>query len=164
VDAYLAIGANLGGREQAVLAAARHLDRGGDSVLRLSGLYETDAVGMGAAPPFINAVTQVRTLLSPEDLLNRVKAIEKAMGRRGGHYRSREIDIDLVACGERVQEGPTLTLPHPRYHQRAFVLRPLYEIAPGFVCPRTGRSIAELVEALDDRGRVTRVSGRGLYP
>lgn len=164
MDAYLAIGANLGQRERAVLEAVRHLDRRGESVVRLSGLYETDAVGMGAAPPFINAVTQVRTLLSPEDLLKRVKAIEKAMGRRGGHYQSREIDIDLVACGERVQETPVLTLPHPRYHQRAFVLRPLCEIAPGFVCPRTGRSIAELVDGLGDRAGVARISGRGLYP
>jgi len=159
------MGSNLGRREGAVLEALRRIDGGeGVVVVRCSGLYETDPVGMGIAPPFINAVTQVRTLLSPLDLLNRLKTIEKAMGRRGGHNESREIDIDLVACGPGIVATRELTLPHPRYHERAFVLRPLCEIAPGFVCPRTGRSIDELIERLEPAEVVSRVSGRGLYP
>jgi 2-amino-4-hydroxy-6-hydroxymethyldihydropteridine diphosphokinase len=165
VNAYLGIGANLGPRERSVLGAMRRLDGvDGLTVVRSSSLYESEAEGMGEAPPFVNAVTQVHTLLSPGDLLNRVKTIERAMGRRGGHNRPREIDIDLVACGDRVVDTPGLTLPHPRFYERSFVVVPLQEIAPRFVCPRTGRSIGELAARLTGRAVLARVSGRGLYP
>lgn len=165
MDAFLGIGANLGPRERSVLAALRLIeDQGVAVVLRTSSLYETDAVGMGDAPPFVNAVTQVRPLLSPSDMLIRLKAIETGMGRRGGHNDSREIDIDLIACGPTVVTTPELELPHPRYHERAFVLIPLREIAPAFACPRTGERVDEMIGRLTARTGVVRISARSLIP
>ena len=82
------------------------------------------------------------------------------MGRTGGHQQSREIDLDLVSYDARTGVFGPLILPHPRFHQRAYVLIPLREVAPGFVCPRTGVPVDGLVAALDPRLRVERVSGR----
>lgn len=162
---FLGLGSDLGERERAVLAAVRAVDAAGaGAVIAASSLYESEAVDMGVAPPFINAVIQVQTLLSPEDLLNRLKTIEKRWGRRGGHNAPREIDVDIIAFGETVMDTPRLTLPHPRYAGRAFVLVPLREVAPGFVCPRTGRSIDELVAAAGGGQDVIRVSGRRFIP
>lgn len=163
--AYVGLGSNLGRREAAVLQAARELERRRAArVIRLSSLYETDAVEIGEAPRFVNAVAQVVPLLRPGDLLERLKSIEAGMGRTGGHAQSREIDLDLVAYGDEVFRGERLVLPHPRFHRRAFVLVPLREIAPGFVCPRTGLGVAELIGRLDGDGGVARVSGRSLVP
>jgi len=164
-DAFIALGSNMGKREAAVLEAVRRLQsEGAGVVLRLSSLYETEPVDMAPTRRFINALVQVRPLLSPEDLLIRLKTIEKRMGRAGGHNAPRTIDLDLVACGDAVVDTPDLTLPHPRYHGRAFVLLPLREVAPEFRCPRTGTSIHRLVESLGPIRGVARVSGRGLIP
>jgi 2-amino-4-hydroxy-6-hydroxymethyldihydropteridine diphosphokinase len=84
------------------------------------------------------------------------------MGRTGGHQQSREIDIDLVAYGGELLASDRLRLPHPRFHERAFVLIPLREIAPGFVCPRTGRTVDELIGRLPGPGGLVRVSARSL--
>jgi 2-amino-4-hydroxy-6-hydroxymethyldihydropteridine diphosphokinase len=161
--AYVGLGANIGSREANVLAAARAIEaRRAARILRLSSLYESDPVGIGEAPRFINAVAQVVPLLPPGDLLQRLKSIEAGMGRTGGHRESREIDLDLLAYGDVIVRGEHLALPHPRMHERAFVLIPLLEIAPGFTCPRTGRSVRELVEGLAGAGGLARVSGRSL--
>ncbi len=158
--AYIALGSNLGRRERTILHALRLTEaRGAARVVRASSLYESAAVGMGEAPPFVNAVAQVVPLLGPRDLLERLQAIEKELGRSGGHNRSREIDLDLVACGDDVVAEGALTLPHPRYHERAFVLVPLAEIAREFRDPRTKRPVAELLARVDARS-VRRVSGR----
>ena len=161
--AYVGLGANLGQREAAVLRAVRELESSGAGrVTRLSSLYETEPVGIAGARRFINAVAEVETLLPPGDLLQRLKAIETGMGRTGGHQQSREIDLDLVSFGEELVASEALVLPHPRFHQRHFVLVPLREIAPGFVCPRTGRGVDELMARLPGEGGVERVSGRTL--
>jgi 2-amino-4-hydroxy-6-hydroxymethyldihydropteridine diphosphokinase len=161
--AYVALGSNLGRRERAVLAAARALCGGGAArLVGLSSLYESPALGIPGAPPFINAVAQLATLLPPLDLLQRLQAIEVKNGRTGGHWQSREIDLDLIAMGDEIVAGDRLTLPHPRFHQRAFVLVPLREVTPGFVCPRTGRPVDELVAALPEPGDLVRISGRSL--
>ncbi len=161
--AYVALGSNLGQREQSVLGAARALGSGGAvRLLGLSSLYESPALGMPGAPPFVNAVAQVASLLPPLDLLERLQAIEAKGGRTGGHWQSREIDLDLIAAGDEVVVGERLKLPHPRFHERAFVLIPLREVAPGFVCPRTGRGIGDLAAALPAPGDLVRVSGRSL--
>jgi 2-amino-4-hydroxy-6-hydroxymethyldihydropteridine diphosphokinase len=160
--AYVALGANLGVREAAVLGALRRLEaRGAGRWARVSSLYESAAVGMEDAPPFVNAVAELVPLLRPRDLLERMQAIEAELGRTGGHLQSREIDLDLVAFGREVCDREGLVLPHPRFHQRAFVLVPLLEIAPAFSDPRTGRPIDALVAALTEPGVVRRVSGRG---
>ena len=153
------MGANLGRREETILGAARRLEsRGAGRVLRVSSLYESAAVGMGAAPPFVNAVAELVPLLSPRDLLERMQAIEAEFGRTGGHNQSRELDLDLVAFAGEVTDSDALVLPHPRYHERAFVVIPLAEIAPTFCDPKTSRPIGELVAALADANSVRLVS------
>jgi 2-amino-4-hydroxy-6-hydroxymethyldihydropteridine diphosphokinase len=165
VKAFIGIGANLGRRELAVLGSLRRIEEEGAATLtRCSSLYESDAVAMGPAPRFVNAVAQVRPLLSLVDLLKRLKTIEKRMGRRSGHNAPREIDLDVIAFGLELVDTPELTVPHPRFHERAFVLLPLQEIAPGFVCPRTGRSIDRMIERLTTRGSVMQISRRNLIP
>jgi 2-amino-4-hydroxy-6-hydroxymethyldihydropteridine diphosphokinase len=161
--AYVALGANLGRREASILRAARLLqERGAARLLRVSGLYESDPEGIPGAPRFINAVAEVVPLHGPADLLQRMKSIEAEVGRRGGHGESREIDLDLVDYAGELLETPELILPHPRFHGRAFVLHPLRELAPGFRCPRTGRPIDELVDALPGGSAVVRVGGWSL--
>jgi len=158
--AYVALGANLGQREANILRAARLLqERGAARLLRVSSLYESDAEGIPGAPRFLNAVAEVVALHGAADLLERMKSIEVLVGRTGGHAESREIDLDLVSYAGEVVETPGLTLPHPRFHRRAFVLHPLRELVPGFRCPKSGRSIDELVEALPNDAAVVRVGG-----
>jgi 2-amino-4-hydroxy-6-hydroxymethyldihydropteridine diphosphokinase len=158
--AFVSIGANLGAREAAVLRAVRLLEsRGVGQVLRVSSLYESEPVGIPGAPRFINAVAEVATLRTPDDLLERLKSSESREGRSGGHGESREIDLDLIALGDTVLQSPLLTLPHPRFHERAFVLVPLREIAPGFCCPARKRPVGELVDDLPDVRSVVRVCG-----
>jgi 2-amino-4-hydroxy-6-hydroxymethyldihydropteridine diphosphokinase len=94
------------------------------------------------------------------DLLKRLKAMEKAAGRTGDHNEPRELDIDIVAYGGSIVRRDELTVPHPRYRDRAFVLIPLREIAPYFVCPATGRSIDELISSLSGEQAVSRASSR----
>jgi 2-amino-4-hydroxy-6-hydroxymethyldihydropteridine diphosphokinase len=156
---FLALGSNLGRREASVLRALRHLDCDGLTLLAASSLYESaPAEGVGGGD-FINAVAKVQSLLCPDDLLNRLQTIEKLMGRSGEHNRPREIDIDILSFGAVVMRSPVLSLPHPRYAKRAFVLLPLREVAPDFRCPRSGRGIDELVASLGPV-RITRVSRR----
>ncbi|HET6348869.1 MAG TPA: 2-amino-4-hydroxy-6-hydroxymethyldihydropteridine diphosphokinase [Candidatus Krumholzibacteria bacterium] len=159
--AYLGLGSNLGRREAAVLGALRALEAAGAArVNAVSSLYESDADGIPGAPRFINAVAEVAPLLPAVDLLERLKSIEAGMGRTGGHHESREIDLDLIAYGAEAGVFGALTLPHPRFHSRAYVLIPLREIAPGFVCPRTRTPIASLVAAVGGGPGLERVSGR----
>jgi len=161
VIAYIALGSNLGRREASVLAAIRSLEAlGAARVTAVSSLYESEADGIDGAPRFINAVAQVEPLLPPVDLLQRLKSIEAGMGRTGGHHQSREIDLDLISYDAHTGVFGPLVLPHPRFHSRAYVLTPLQEVAPDFVCPGTGRSVAQLLAALDDSSRVERISGR----
>lgn len=152
----------MGNREQTVLRAIRLLSGRGMTVVACSSLYETKpAEGVGGND-FINAAVEVRSLLCPEDLLNRLKSIENSLGRTGGHNRPREIDIDIVCVEDVVLETEDLILPHPRYGRRAFVLLPLKEIAPGFRCPRSGRTIDELIRALAGDQTVVPASKRGV--
>ncbi len=163
--AYLALGSNQGRREQAVLRAVRAIAASGVGVVKaLSSLYETEPVDMphARARRFVNAVVAVETLLSPEELLQRVKGVEADMGRSGGHFEPREIDVDIIACGDWAVHTPDLTIPHPRYAERAFVLVPLRDVAPEFRCPRSGAAIDELVSGLARPGGVVRISSRGL--
>lgn len=160
--AYIGLGSNLGRREHAVLAALRRIESEGAARVRaVSSLYESEADGIAGAPRFINAVAEVEPLLPAVDLLQRLKAIEAGMGRTGGHQQSREIDLDLISYGAETGVFGALTLPHPRFHLRTYVLIPLHEIAPAFVCPRTGTPVAELVAGLGAaRAALERVSGR----
>lgn len=129
--AYVAIGANLGDARQAVEDAIGALGRLPQSrLVARSSLYTTAPVDAGG-PDFINAVVALDTDLAPHDLLAKLQAIETAAGRERPYRNApRTLDLDLLMHGDRVLDTPTLTLPHPRMQQRAFVLVPLAEIAP----------------------------------
>lgn len=158
--AYLAVGSNMGEREVAVLSVLRHLEAANiGRNLRMSSLYETEPVGCGPMRPFVNAVVEVQSLLCPGDLLKRLQDLERTMGRSGGHNEPREIDVDIVAVGDERMRTPELTVPHPRYYERAFVLVPLLELNPDFRCPVTGRSGSDLLRQLAPQ-KVRRVSTR----
>ena len=160
-SAYLSVGSNLGNREIAVLGVPRLLEElGVGRCARISSLYETAPVGCAPMGIFINAVVEFEPLLCPGDLLKRLQAIEKQVGRKGGHDESRELDIDIVTLGDSIIRSETLTVPHPAYRDRAFVLIPLKEIAPRFTCPATGRCIDDIISSLSGNQRVAKVSAR----
>jgi len=135
---------------------------GAACVRAVSSLYESEPDGIPGAPRFVNAVAEVAPLLPAVDLLQRMQSIEAGMGRTGGHQQSREIDLDLIAYGAEAGVFGELVLPHPRFHSRAYVLIPLREIAPDFVCPGTGTRVSDLVARLGRGAGVERISGRAL--
>ncbi len=156
IDAYLALGSNLGDRLGALSTAVQLLAREPAFLLRrVSRAWETEPVGP-PQPRYLNAAAQIGTLLSPRATLQKLLAIEEAMGRvRRERWAARDIDLDLLFFADRRSREAGLTVPHPRLHERAFVLAPLNEIAPAFIDPETGSSIAELWAALPEALRLS---------
>ncbi len=151
--AYIGLGANLGDRAATLREAVRRLGEHG-RVAAVSSLYETEPVGFREQPPFLNAALALETALAPTELLDALIAIERAMGRvRTFRNAPRTLDLDILLLGG-VAHTPGLTLPHPRLHERAFVLAPLAEIAPDVVHPVLGSSMAELLASLPDRSGI----------
>ena len=144
VSAYLALGSNLGDRLETLGRAVDLLSASpGIEVVRSSRVYETEPVGP-PQPAFLNAVLEVRTDLEPRDLLDACRAVEEELGRvRDERWGPRTIDVDLLTYDERTVDEPDLTIPHPRMHERGFVLVPLRELDQDPMLP-AGRSLAEL--------------------
>ncbi len=153
VAAFLALGANLGERLEQLQGARKALEERSIRVTAASTLYETAAVGgPPKQPPYLNAVLRVETSLDCRDLLNVCLAIEDLFGRgRQERWGPRTLDIDLLFYGEEVIEEPGLIVPHPRLHQRRFVLVPLNDLDPEWLHPVLGRSVRQLLAALDNR-------------
>ena len=152
--AYVGLGANLGDRAATIRRAIERLRELG-AVEAVSPLYETDPVGYADQPAFLNAVARLRTVVPPDDLLTGLLRIESEAGRvRSFRYAPRTLDLDLLLYEDAIRDGPALTLPHPRLHERAFVLVPLHDLAPNLVHPRLRRTVAELLAALPDKGGV----------
>lgn len=134
VRTYLALGTNLGDKERNIHEAVRLLGERVGEVICLSSLHETEPVGFSSENNFLNAAVSIDTCLSPDELLTATQAIEQEMGRMqksvDGIYHDRIIDIDILLYGDLRINTPHLIIPHPRMHERAFVMEPLKEIAP----------------------------------
>ena len=161
--AYISLGSNLGDRAGNLLLAVRGMLEAGLVVSRLSSIYETEPVAVSDQPaldmpPFLNMVAELRTPLPPpEQLLAQLLRIEYSLGRtREIPGAPRTIDLDLLLCGEETRSTEYLMLPHPRLHQRRFVLVPLVELAPRLVHPTMQKSAAELLSETEDRSGVRR--------
>lgn len=146
--AYLGLGTNMGNKRRNMITAAALLaERAGD-VLALSDFYETEPWGFNSENTFLNAALRLETELSPEELLQVTEQIEEDMGRTqksDGAYHDRIIDIDILLYDDLVKDTPRLVIPHPRMHERRFVLEPMFEIAPNVVHPVMKKSIADLM-------------------
>jgi 2-amino-4-hydroxy-6-hydroxymethyldihydropteridine diphosphokinase len=129
--AFVGLGANLGDREGTIRAALEELDAtDGISVVAVSTLRETEPVGVGPQPLFLNGVAQLETSLSARELLDQLLETERRFGRVRvpGEHGPRTLDLDLLLYGDEQIEEPGLTVPHPRLHERSFVLEPLAEL------------------------------------
>ncbi|MFJ7592548.1 2-amino-4-hydroxy-6-hydroxymethyldihydropteridine diphosphokinase [Streptomyces sp. NPDC097617] len=148
--AVIAFGANLGNRLETLQGAIDALgDTPGMRVKAVSPVYETEPWGVepGSQPSYLNAVVAVKTTLPPSSLLERAHAVEEAFDRvREERWGPRTIDVDIVAYADRVSDDPVLTLPHPRAHERAFVLAPWHDIDPEARIPGRGAVAALLAE------------------
>lgn len=151
---YIALGSNLGDRAALLAEAIRRMG----AFLRvtaLSPIYETDPVDYRDQPRFLNAALAAETDLPPRELLHALQRIEHDLGReRPFPNAPRTIDLDLLFYDGRILDTPELTLPHPRLHERAFVLVPLAAIAPDLAHPRLKRTIRELLDALGETSGV----------
>jgi 2-amino-4-hydroxy-6-hydroxymethyldihydropteridine diphosphokinase len=150
VRAYVGLGSNLGDRAAHLLLGLSALSRLPKThLLRLSPVYETEPVGP-PQPPYLNMVAELETELSPKGLLAEMLRIEKALGReRRERWGPRTLDLDLLLYGDLVLEEAGLSVPHPRLHERAFVLVPLLDLLPEGRHPLLGQSFAELLASLD---------------
>lgn len=158
-NAYVGLGSNLGNRAGYLLLAVRGMLDAGLDVIRLSHIYETQPVENENQPSFLNMVAELRgsTLPSPEQVMARLLRIEYALGRkRDVRMGPRTIDLDLLICRDQRVETEFLTLPHPRMHNRRFVLVPLNELVPTLVHPVLGKSISELMANTNDKSSVAR--------
>ena len=146
----IALGSNLGDRERYLRNAIRAIAPIVQN-LRVSTFHDTAPVGVGRQPTFLNAAAVGESALSALDLLRALLAIEQKYGReRPFPGAARTLDLDLILYDGAIERSPELTLPHPRFRERRFVLAPLAEIAPDWRDPVTGRSVDELLRALNE--------------
>lgn len=156
--AYVSLGSNLGDRPGNLLLAVRGMMEAALCVTRLSSIYETEAVSQIEQTPFLNMVAEVgNPLPAPAQVMARLLRIEYLLGRtRDVKDGPRTIDLDLLLYGDIESQTQFLTLPHPRMHERRFVLEPLVEIAPRVTHPTLKQTAAELLESLEDQSAVNR--------
>jgi len=150
--AYIGLGSNLGDREATLRGALRQIDSRRDSVVtRVSAFHETEPVGGPPQGAFINAAAELATPLPPEGLLAVLHEVEDEFGReRTVRWGPRTLDLDLLLYGNCVIDTPELQVPHPRMHERRFVLQPLCELCPERRHPRLGKTMQQLLSELTD--------------
>ena len=146
---YIALGSNLGNRLSNLKNAISNFTPQMD-VKKKSPVYETPPWGYADQPAFLNQVVMVETYLEPEDLLGHLKRLETVLGREPSFQNGpRLIDLDILFYDDLIVDSPPLVIPHPRLHQRAFVLVPLNDIAPDLVHPLYAKSISEMLLDID---------------
>lgn len=149
MQAYIAMGSNLGDGEANIRQALAALEKQGVHIVKTSTLIRTAPYGVLDQPDFINGVCEVATDLSPLELLHTMLQLELDMGRvRKRHWGERNIDLDLLLYEDEVLDLPDLKLPHPDMQNRSFVLEPLAEIAPEVIHPIFHKTIRELLGEL----------------
>jgi len=152
---YLALGSNIGEREQNLREAIRLLGAANIRITKISSIYETEPVDYLDQPWFLNAVLVAQTELPPAQLLGILRAIESQMGSKKAFAKGpRLIDLDILLYDDAAIDTPDLQVPHPRMLQRNFVLIPLAEIAPALRHPSWSASVAELLSRSQDPGMV----------
>ena len=157
-EIFIALGSNVGDRELNLLRAVAEIARiAAAKVTALSPFYDTEPVGMGAADNFLNAVLRLESSLLPDDLLRELLRIEREsfQRQRSSCVAPRRMDLDILFYGnELIDRPPALVIPHPRLHERRFVLEPLAKIAPEFMHPLLHKSISTLLEELNGSSQV----------
>jgi 2-amino-4-hydroxy-6-hydroxymethyldihydropteridine diphosphokinase len=151
---YLGLGSNLDDRQKNIEEALKHLkEEPAIDVLRVSSVSETEAEENTGQPKFLNAVCEIETILSPIDLLDRLKRIERKLGRPQEYQRNspRIIDLDILIFDELLLKGRTLTVPHPKLHERYFVLNGLNELAPDLFVPEHKKTVNQLLTELSKK-------------
>ena len=155
--AYLSLGSNIGDKVGYLQQAVQRLTTSGlVTIVRSSAFYETEPWGNKDLDWFVNAVIEVKTKLSPRELLNLCKTTEKQVGRvekNTDKYEARKIDIDILFYGDLTVNEPDLKIPHEHLHKRAFVIVPLLELIPDYEHPKYNKSLLQLheeLETLDD--------------
>ena len=151
---YLGLGSNQNDRLSYIQQAVTHLGAvDGVEIIRTSAFYETEPWNMKSDNWFVNAVIEIKTSLTPHQLLDECKRIEKQLGKKEGHtgnYEDRPIDIDILFYKKEIINEPDLVIPHKYLHLRAFTLVPLLELIPDFEHPVLHKTITELHEDLEN--------------
>jgi len=155
---FIGIGSNLGDRKTHYYEALERVANLPQTrIVKESSLYESEPLG-DAKNWYVNGVIEIETEFTPEQLLRRLKAIERAMGRKkkaqAKKWASRTIDLDILLFGNQVVDTRSLKIPHPELHNRRFVLLPLSELAPNLTHPRFGVTISKLLVALKNDKKV----------
>ncbi len=147
--AYIALGSNLGDRASYLRCAINRIGKiPMTRIKKLSRIEETDTIGGPKQGPYLNGVAKIETGLSAQRLMDSLRQIEQALGRPADHphWGARTVDLDIIDYNGLCLTTPALSLPHPRAHQRPFVLRPLTQIAPHWIHPVLGKTVFRLLD------------------
>ena len=156
IKLYLLLGGNLGNKQQVFAEARTRLEEQVGIISAQSAIYETEPWGFESEDLFWNQALELKTTLSPEEVLKQTQLIELELGRirKEKQYDSRIIDIDILFFGDQIIKTANLTVPHPRIQERKFALVPLYEIAADFIHPIFRKSLRELLDECPDQLKV----------
>jgi 2-amino-4-hydroxy-6-hydroxymethyldihydropteridine diphosphokinase len=153
---YCSLGSNMGDRLNNLARGVECLTHEKIKVVAQSSIYETSPWGVDSQDMYLNQVIGIETNISPEDLIKIIQNCERKLGRNSkqGHMQARVLDIDIIFYGDQIISTPNIELPHPRMHQRMFVLIPLLELDEDFVHPVMGKAVWELYNECRDESEV----------